>query len=177
MRYGYRRLHVLLRRERWRVNHKRVDRLYSDDELGIRVKRRRTRVSLPRVSLPSPARPPARPLERWSPDFLADSLAGGRRFQVLTIVDNVSRVSTAIAVATSLTGDRVVGVLEGLRRTVGAPKWIAIDNGPKFISKALDAWAYRHGIRLEFSRPGRPTDNSFAESFNGRFRAECPDQH
>jgi putative transposase len=173
VRYGYRRLHVLLRREGWRVNHKRVYRLYREEGLGIRVKRRRKRASLPRVTPP----PPTRPRERWSLDFLTDSLAGGRRFRVLTIVDKVSRVSPAIEVATSLTGERVVGVLERLRRSVGAPERIAVDNGPEFVSKALDAWAYRHAIRLEFSRPGKPTDNACAESFNGHFRAECLDQH
>jgi putative transposase len=173
VRYGYRRLHVLLRREGWTVNHKRVYRLYREEGLSIRIKRRRKRVSLPRV-LPSPAR---NPQERWSIDFLTDSLAAGRRFRVLTIVDNVSRVSPAIEVATSLTGERVVGVLEQLRQTIGAPERIAIDNGPEFVSKALDAWAYRHSIRLEFSRLGKPTDNAFVESFNGHFRAECLDQH
>ena len=95
----------------------------------------------------------------------------------MTIVDNVSRVSPAIEVAASLTGERVVGVLERLRRTVGVPDRIAIDNGPEFISKALDAWAYRHRVQLEFSRPGKPTDNAYVESFNGHFRAECLDQH
>ncbi len=173
VRYGYRRLHVLLQREGWRVNHKRVYRLYREEGLGIRVKRQRKRVSLPRVT---PA-PPRNPQERWSLDFLTDSLVDGRRFRVLTIVDNVSRVSPAIEVAMSLTGDRVVDVLERLRGTVGVPERIAIDNGPEFISKALDAWAYRHAIRLEFSRPGKPTDNAFVESFNGHFRAECLDQH
>ena len=133
----------------------------------------RSRTTIARV-LPAPAQ---RPQERWSLDFLTDSLADGRRFRVLTIVDNVSRVSPAIEVATSLTGERVVGVLEQLRQTVGAPQRIAIDNGPEFVSKALDAWAYRHSIRLEFSRPGKPTDNAFVESFNGHFRAECLDQH
>jgi len=173
VRYGYRRLHVLLRREGWPVNHKRVYRLYREEGLGIRVKRRRKRVSGLRAA-PTPA---ARPLERWSLDFLADALADGRRFRVLTIVDNVSRVSPALEAATSLTGERVVAVLERLRRTVGAPERIAVDNGPEFVSKALDAWAYRHGVQLEFSRPGKPTDNAFAESFNGRFRDECLDQH
>ncbi len=172
-RFGYRRLHVLLRREGWPVNHKRVYRLYREEGLGIRVRRRRKRVSGPRV-LPPPA---TRPKERWSLDFLTDSLADGRRFRVLTIVDNVSRVSPAIEVGNSLTGERVVAVLERLERTVGTPERIAVDNGPEFISKALDAWAYRNGVRLEFSRPGKPTDNAFAESFNGHFRAECLDQH
>jgi len=100
-------------------------------------------------------------------------LVDGRRFRVLTIVDTVSRVSPAIAVGVSVTGERVVAVLERLPRTVGRPERIAIDNGPEFISKALDAWAYRNGVQLEFSRLGKPTDNAFAESFNGRFRDEC----
>ncbi len=173
VRYGYRRLHVLLRREGWRVNHKRVYRLYREEGLGIRAKRRRKRVSGPRVTPP----PAQRPQERWSLDFLADSLVDGRRFRVLTLVDNVSRVSPAIEVGTSLPGERIVAVLERLKRTVGMPERIAVDNGPEFVSKALDAWAYRNGVRLEFSRPGKPTDNAFAESFNGHFRAECLDCH
>jgi putative transposase len=173
VRYGYRRLHILLRREGWRINHKRVYRLYREEELGIRVKRRKKLASAPRV-LPPPAK---RPRERWSMDFLTDSLADGRRFRILTIVDTVSRVSPAIEVGVSLTGERVVAVLEQLRRTIGRPERIAIDNGPEFISKALDAWAYRNGVQLEFSRPGKPTDNAFVESFNGRVRDECLNQH
>jgi putative transposase len=173
VRYGYRRLHVLLRREGWRVNHKRVYRLYREEGLGIRVKRRKKLASAPRVLPP----PPTRPLERWSLDFLTDSLVDGRRFRVLTIVDNVSRVSPAIEVGASLPGERVVRLLEGLRATVGTPQRIAVDNGPEFISQVLDAWAYRNGVQLEFSRPGKPTDNAFAESFNGHFRTECLDCH
>jgi putative transposase len=173
VRYGYRRLHVLLRREGWMVNHKRVSRLYREEGLGIRVKRRKKLASAPRV-LPPPAK---RPRERWSMDFLTDGLANGQRFRVLTRVDTVSRVSPAIEVGVSLTGERVVAVLERLQRTTGTPQRIAIDNGPEFVSKALDAWAYRNGVQLEFSRPGKPTDNAFAESFNGRFRDECLDQH
>jgi putative transposase len=173
VRYGYRRLHILLRREGWHVNHKRIYRLYREEGLGIRVKRRKKLASAPRV-LPSPA---TRPHERWSLDFLTDSLADGRRFRVLTIVDNVSRVSPAIAVGVSLTGEGVVAILERLKGTIGRPERIAVDNGPEFISKALDAWAYQNGVQLEFSRPGKPTDNAFVESFNGRFRDECLDQH
>jgi putative transposase len=173
VRYGYRRLHVLLRREGWPVNHKRVYRLYREEGLGIRVKRRKKLASVARV-LPVPA---TQPHERWSLDFLTDALVDGRRFRVLTIVDTVSRVSPAIAVSNSLTGDQVVAVLERLKRTTGVPQRIAVDNGPEFISKALDAWAYRHQVQLEFSRPGKPTDNAFAESFNGHFRAECLDCH
>lgn len=173
VRYGYRRLHVLLQREGWRVNHKRVYRLYREEGLGIRVKRRTKRTSIGRVQ-PTPARAPH---ERWSMDFLTDSLVDGRRFRALTIVDNVSRVSPAIAVGASLTGERVVAILERLTQTIGAPRRLAIDNGPEFVSKALDSWAYRHRVQLEFSRPGKPTDNAFVESCNGHFRAECLDQH
>ncbi len=112
--------------------------------MTIRVKRRKKRVSTPQL-LPAPA---TRPHERWSLDFLTDSLIDGRRFRVLTFVDNVRRVSPAIEVGTSLTGERVVAILEGLKRTVGVPQRIAMDNGPEFASKALDAWAYRNGVRL-----------------------------
>ena len=108
---------------------------------------------------------------------MADRLADGRRFRILPVVDHVSRVSPAIAVGISLSGERVVAILERLRGTVGRPERIAVDNGPEFISNALDAWAYRNGVQLEFSRPGKPTDNAFAESFNGHFRAGCLDQH
>jgi putative transposase len=166
-RYGYRRLHVLLQREGWRVNHKRVYRLYREEGLGIRVKRRRKRTSLPRLR-PVPAE---QPHGRSSLDFLTDSLVDGRRFRVLTIVDNVSRVSPAIEVGPSLTGERVVAVLGQLRTTVGLPNRIAIDNGPEFISKALDAWVYRHQVQR------KPTDAAYVESFNGHFRAEWLDQH
>jgi putative transposase len=173
VRYGYRRLHVLLRREGWRVNHKRIYRLYREEGLSIRIKQRKKRVSLPRVTPP----PAERPNERWSIDFLTDSLVDGRRFRAMTIVDNVSRVSPAIEVDSSLKGEHVVAVLERLKETVGLPKRIAVDNGPEFISKALDAWAYRNQVTLEFSRLGKPTDNAFVESFNGHFRQECLDQH
>jgi putative transposase len=104
-------------------------------------------------------------------------LVDGRRFRIMTIVDTVSRVSPAIEIGVSLTGERVVTLLDRLRSTVGVPQRIAIDNGPEFISKALDAWAYQNGVQLEFSRPGKPTDNAFAESFNGRFRDECLNLH
>ncbi len=173
VRYGYRRLHILLRREGWRVNAKRVYRLYREEGLSLRLRRPKKRVSVPRVTPP----PATQPNERWSIDFLKDSLADGQAFRVFTVVDNVSKVSPAIEAAFSITGGHVVAVLDRLKRTVGVPKRLAVDNGPEFISKALDAWAYRNGVTLEFSRPGKPTDNAFVESFNGHFRAECLDQH
>ncbi len=173
VRYGYRRLHILLRREGWRVNAKRVYRLYREEGLSLRLKRPKKRVSVPRVAPP----PAERPNERWSIDFLRDSLADGRPFRVFTVVDNVSRVSPAIVADFSLKGATIVAVLDRLKATVGLPQRLAVDNGPEFISKALDAWAYRNGVALEFSRPGKPTDNAFVESFNGHFRQECLDQH
>jgi len=121
--------------------------------------------------------PPAtRANERWSIDFLKDSLLDGRPFRVFTIVDNVSRVSPAIVTDFSIRGEAVVAVLDRLK-SMGLPARLAVDNGPEFISKALDAWAYRNGVQREFSRPGKPTDNAFVESFNGHFRQECLDQH
>ena len=173
VRYGYRRLHVLLRREGWAVNPKRVYRLYQQEGLSLRLKPRRKRVSGHRGPKPLAQRPQ----ECWSLDFLSDSLADGRRFRVLTIVDNVSRVSPAIEVDFSLPGARVVAVLDRAAKAYGTPQRLSMDNGPEFISKALDEWAYRRGVRLEFSRPGKPTDNAFVESFNGHFRQECLDQH
>ncbi|CCF83925.1 conserved hypothetical protein [Nitrolancea hollandica Lb] len=155
------------------MNHKRVYRLYREEDLAIRTKHRKKRVSLPRVT-PAPAE---RPNERWSLDFLADNLVDGRRFRVLTIVDNVSRVSPAIEVDVSIKGDHVVAVWDRLKQRVGLPQRLAVNNGPEFISKALDAWAYRNGITLEFSRLGKPTDHAYVESFNGHFRQECLDQH
>ncbi len=139
----------------------------------IRTKRRKKRVSLPRVT-PAPA---TRPNERWSMDFLADTLVHGRAFKVWTFVDNVSRVSPGIKVDFSIKGGDVVAFLEQLKTTSGLPERLAVDNGPEFISKALDAWAYQNKVTLEFSRPGKPTDNAFVESFNGHFREECLDQH
>ena len=173
VRYGYRRLHVLLRREGWPVNHKRVYRLYRLEGLALRRRCRRKRASATRI-IPNPAELPN---ERWSMDFVTDTLATGQRFRALTLVDNVSRVSPAIEVDVSLTGQRVVAVLEQLKRTIGVPKRIAVDNGPEFISKALDAWAHANGVALEFSRPGKPTDNAFIESFNSRLRQDCLNQH
>ena len=152
------------------MNAKRVYRLYREEGLSLRHKRPKKRVSVPRVTPP----PAARPNERWSIDFLRDSLADGRPFRVFTVVDNVSRVSPAIEAAFSIKGTHVVAVLDRLKATVGLPKRLAVDNGPEFISKALDAWAYRNGVALEFSRPGKPTDNAFVESFNGHFRAGMP---
>ncbi len=173
VRYGYRRLHVLLLREGWKVNHKRVYRLYREEGLSLRLKSKKKRVSRARVE----SQAPLSPNEVWSMDFISDNLGNGQALRALTIVDNFSRVSPAIEVDFSLTGRRVVKVLERVIARYGNPQVIKCDNGPEFISKALDEWAYRNGVKLEFSRPGKPTDNAYIESFNGRFRQECLDQH
>lgn len=173
VRYGYRRLHLLLMREGWAINHKRVYRLYKQEGLSLRLKTKKKRTSEPRV----PMSPPCAPMQCWSMDFVADRLADGRQIRLLTLVDNFSRVSPAIEVDFSLTGKRVVEVLERLRIGCGLPKVIKVDNGSEFISKAMDEWAYRNTVKLEFSRPGKPTDNAFIESFNGRLRQECLQQN
>ena len=172
--YGYQRLHVLLRREGWQVNHKLVYRLYCEEGLGIRRRRpRRNRscqVRQPRVLA-------TRINETWSMDFMADQLFSGRRFRILTLVDNFSRESLAIRVGQRLTGDDVVATLEAVTQQRGHPDAIQVDNGPEFISKSLDWWAYWNQVKLEFSRPGKPTDNAYIESFNGRLRQECLNEH
>ncbi len=112
-----------------------------------------------------------------TPDFVADRLSDGRAIRMLTLVDNFSRVSHAIEIDFSLTGKRVVEVLDGLKLNCGLPKTIKVDNGSEFISKAMDEWAHRNKVKLDFSRPGKPTDNAFIESFNGRLRQECLNQN
>ena len=172
-RYGYLRLHILLLREGWRINKKRVYRLYRMEGLELRHKKPKKRISALRVVPPQVKAPN----ECWSMDFVSDCLHDGRRFRALTIVDNVSRVSPAIEVDRSLSGRRVVAVLERLSLSQGLPKVIQVDNGTEFTSKALDEWAHRRNIKLQFSRPGKPTDNPFIESFNGKLRQECLDLH
>ena len=173
VRYGYRRLHVLLRREGWKANHKLVYRIYKEEGLEVRTKTRRKRISALRVVLPA-ARMPK---ERWSMDFVSDSLHDGRRFRVLTLVDHFTRESPAIEVGNSIPGKRVVAVLERLARTHGLPQVITTDNGTEFTSRAVDEWAHRNGVKLDFIRPGKPVENAYIESFNGRLRQECLEEN
>jgi len=173
-RYGYRRLHVLLRREGWAVNPKLIYRLYCEEGLGIRRKTPRRRKAC-QVRGERPAA--ERCGQHWSMDFMSDQLFNGQRFRLLTLVDNFTRESLAIRVGQRLTGDDVVQVLEGVTKQHGKPETIRVDNGPEFISKSLDLWAFWNGVKLDFSRPGKPTDNAFIESFNGKFRQECLSQN
>jgi putative transposase len=170
VRYGYKRIHVLLRREGWLVNHKRVYRIYREEGLNLRAKRpKRRRSAAQRVQ-----RPPATFVnESWSMDFVTDSLFNGHRFRALTVVDNFSRECLAIEVGQHFRGEGVVGIVERIKAVSGIPCFIRVDNGPEFISKELDRWAYENKVTLDFSRPGKPIDNAYVESFNGSFRDEC----
>lgn len=168
-RYGYRRLHVLLGREGWVLNHKHVYRLYREEGLAVRRRSRKRRVAMKRVKLGSATRVN----EHWGMDFVSDTLASGRVFRCLTIVDELSKKAPAIEVDTSLPASRVVEVLDRLKDEGQVPEVITVDNGPEFISGELDRWAHANGVRLHFIRPGKPMENGFCESFNGKFRDEC----
>lgn len=168
--YGYRRLHILLQREGWQVNHKRVYRLYHQEGLEMRPKKPRRHVTACRRMERMVA---AEPNEGWSMDFMSDELFDGRRIRLLTIVDNYSRESLAIEVDQRIGGGRVVEVLMQLGKERGLPQSIRVDNGPEFTSRRLDQWAYLNSVELDFSRPGKPTDNGLIEAFNGRLRQEC----
>jgi putative transposase len=168
-RYGYRFLHELLRREVGAINLKRVYRLYRQEGLAVRRRRRRRL----RVSRPAPSMALTRPNERWSMDFVHDYLADGRRLRTLNIIDAYTRECLAIEVDASLPGARVVRVLDRLVWDYGLPETLRVDNGPEFISTALDRWAFKHGVKIDFIQPGKPTQNAHVESFNGRFRDEC----
>jgi putative transposase len=172
-RYGYRRIYVRLRREGWQVNRKRVYRLYREAGLLVR-RRKRKRIGLvERKPLPKPAAANI----SWSMDFVSDGLADGRRLRCLNVVDDCTRECVAIEVDTSITGSRVKAVLERLADTRGLPKSITVDHGPEFEGQALDAWAYEHAVQLSFIRPGKPNENAYIESFNGKFRDECLNEH
>lgn len=168
--YGYRRIHLLLEREGWKVNHKRVYRIYKQEGLIMRTKRPRRHVTASR-RIESPVG--QSPNERWSMDFMSDELYTGQRIRLLTLVDNFTRESLAIEVDRSIGGHGVVEVLMQIARVRDLPRTIRVDNGTEFTSKCLDQWAYLNGVELDFSRPGKPTDNAFIESFNGRLRQEC----
>ncbi len=172
-RFGYRRLNVLLRREGWAVNHKRVYRLYREEGLGVRRRKRKRIGAVER----QPLGIPTRPNERWSMDFISDALSEGGKFRSLNIVDDFNRECLAAEVDTSIPGARVVRVLERLRERRGLPQVLVMDNGPEFAGRAVDVWAYEQGVKLHFIERGRPVQNAFIESFNGKMRDECLNEH
>lgn len=172
-RAGYRTLWRCVRREGFAVNHKRVHRLYRRAGLALRrrVRKKRTREAR------EPIAAPTRLNQRWSMDFMRDTLASGRAFRTFNVVDDLSRESRAIEIDHSLPGLRVVRTLDAIAAVHGYPEEIVCDNGPEFTGRALDQWAYQHGVRLRFIEPGRPVQNAIVESFNGRVRDECLNQH
>lgn len=164
---------MLLKREGLVVNHKRTERLYRELGLSIRTKKRKKLVGTLRLVLSTPTRPN----EIWAADFIHDSLTNGRRLKCLTVVDVFSRECLAIAVDSSIPGSAVAQVFNRLIEIRGAPQIIVTDNGPEFTSHALGEWALTHSVKLAFIRPGKPMENGFIESFNGRFRDECLNEH
>lgn len=165
-------LHWSLRQDGIAVNHKRVYRLYCEEGLRLRRRRRRKLVAAaPRERLPEPTQMN----ERWSMDFVSDELADGRALRFLNVLDDHSRECLRIEADRSLPAARVIEVLDGLAETRGLPQVIVVDNGPEFASKALHQWALGNGVTLHFIDPGKPVQNAFIESFNGKFRNECLD--
>lgn len=174
VRFGYRRILILLQREGWDVGQKRVYRLYREEGLALRRKRPWRYVSAVHRLQRQPA---ARPNDIWSMDFVADQLADGRRFRTLTVVDLYTRECLAIEVGKNLRAENVVQVMNQLKYSRGLPQRIYCDNGSEFVSGQTDLWAYSNQVQIDFSRRGKPTDNAVIESFNGRFREECLNAH
>ncbi|MFT3940239.1 IS3 family transposase [Rhodopseudomonas sp.] len=174
VRYGYRRVHVLLRREGWRHGQNKTRRVYGELGLQLRNKSPKRRVT---AKLRDDRQPPTRSNETWAMDFVHDQLSTGHKLRVLTIVDIFSRFSPALVPRFTFRGADVVEALEKVCQQVGFPATIRVDRGSEFISRDLDLWAYQRGVTLDFSRPGKPTDNAFIEAFNGRCRAECLNAH
>jgi putative transposase len=172
-RWGYRFIHDKLRREGWPVNRKRVQRLYREEGLAVRRRGKKRRSGLPRLV----RAPLSRLNERWSMDFVSDTLSSGRTFRCLNIIDEFNRESLAQYPSHSIPAVRVIEVLEQLREQRGLPEVIVTDNGSEFTSRAFDAWAYARGVRIDFIQPGKPIQNCFVESFNRTFRDDCLNMH
>ena len=179
-RFGYRRLYIFLRRERtasgelrWPVNHKRVYRIYREERLAMRRRKRQGFRAEARV----PLAVPGWANQVWTMDYTHDELSSGRKFRTLNLMDGYTREALGIEVDTSLPGLRVVRVLEQLRERRGAPAAIQVDNGTEFTSRVVDQWAHQHQVALHFIERGKPTQNAFMESFNGKFRDECLNQN
>lgn len=172
--YGYRRIHILLQREGYQISVRRVYRLYGEEGLQMRRRRPKRRVQ---AKVREDRIVPQHANQVWSMDFVSDALFTGEKLKILTIVDAFTKLSPAVGVGFRYKACQVVQTLEDAIQKHGKPALIRIDNGPEFISKELDLWAYAHKITLDFSRPGKPTDNAYIESFNSRFRQECLNQH
>lgn len=174
IRYGYRRIHVLLRREGWEHGRSQTYRLYTEERLQLRSKlpkRRKMVVQRNQRAVPIAVD------DAWTMDFVADELANGMKFRALTVVDVFTREALAIEVGQRLRGEDVVRTLDRILQAGRRPKYLFVDNGSEFSGRLLDLWAYRHKVRIDFSRPGKPTDNGHVETFNGSLRDECLNVH
>lgn len=174
VRYGYRRVHVVLQREGWHVNHKKVRRIYNELGLQLRNKTPKRRV---KAKLRDDRAPATHTHDVWAMDFVHDQLAMGSKIRILTVIDTFSRYAHAVDARFQYRAENVVATLERVCKEVGYPRSIRVDQGSEFISRDLDLWAYTNNVILDFSRPGKPTDNAFIEAFNGRLRAECLNAH
>ena len=174
VRYGYRRLHVLLRRDGWQLGRNQAYRIYREERLQLRSKlpKRRKMVVARRERIE-----PHAVDEVWGLDFVADQLVDGTRFRALTVVDVFSREALAIEVGPRLRSEHVVAVLNRLSAQRRAPKYLSVDNGGEFSGRLVDLWAYHHTVKIDFNRPGKPTDNCYVETFNGSYRDECLNVH
>ena len=172
--FGSPRLTILVRREFGPVNHKRVERLYAEEGLQLPRRPKRRRRGVMRAT---PALAPQAPGQRGSMDFVHDVLADGRRIRMLTVVDDYSRECLAIEIDTGLSGQRISRVLEALRLGGKLPQVLVCDHGTEFTSKAMLKWSQAKAVKLHFITPGRPTENAYIESFNGKLRHECLRQH
>ena len=159
----------MIKREGWKVNHKKVERIYGEERLSLRVRKRRKFASVPRIPLPKPDQPG----KVYAMDFVHDRLASGRRFKCLTMTDPCSKEAPVIEVDFSIPGLRVCRILDRIFANRPLPEAIVVDNGPEFSGSALDAWAFKNKVQLHFIQPGKPVQNAYCESFNGKFRDEC----
>lgn len=172
-RFGYRRLHILLGREGLEANHKRIYRLYSEAGLTVRKRKRRKGIMVERQALELPGAPN----KVWSMDFVMDALCNGRRLKILTLADDFTKEALDLPVDHSICGEHVVQILDSVAQFRGYPEAIRTDQGPEFTGKALDQWAYKNGVQLKLIQAGKPTQNAYIESFNGKFRDECLNEH
>jgi putative transposase len=172
-RAGCQMLHFILKREGLVKNHKRTERIYREERLALRIRRRKKLASQGRVEITRANRRN----ELWAMDFMQDALHNGRRIRLLTVEDTYTKECLRIEVDTSIRGTRVADILSQIVCFRGLPENIIVDNGPEFVSNAMDEWAYERGVKLHFIRPGKPVDNAYIESFNGRLREECLNLH
>jgi len=166
-------MHEVLRREGLIKNHKRTERIYQEQGFSLKIRKRKRRISQIRLELPQATRPN----QRWSMDFMQVALSGGRRFRLLCVIDQLTKECLVIVLDFSINGVRVARELDWLVLTRGKPEAITVDNGPEFAGIALDRWAYKNQVKLDFIRPGKPVENAYIESFNGKLRHECLNQH